>query len=76
MKGPGKGQLSKTGNVKKIMVLLQAKTTGKPPAPPVVMPAEAEGGGQAAILEGLQQSQQPPQSGVRQRAEVAISISP
>lgn len=75
MKGPGKRQLSKTGNVKKIMVLLQAKTTEKPLAPPVLMPAKAEPGGQEAILEGLQQSQHPPQSGVRQGAEVSISTS-
>ena len=53
MKGPGKEQLSKTGNLKKIMVLLQAKTTEKPLAPSVLMPARAECGGQAASPEGL-----------------------
>ena len=53
VKGPGKELLSKTGNLKKIMVLLQAKTTEKPLAPPILMTARAEWGGQEASQEGL-----------------------
>ena len=53
MKGPGKELLSKTGNLKKIMVLLQAKTTEKPLAPPILKTARAEWGGQEASPEGL-----------------------